>query len=240
MGLTEDYLLKLQKVGFSLNESKVYLNLIKLGSAKAGKISKEANLDRSSTYNSLRSLLQKGLCSYVTIGKTKWFQCSSSKNIVKYLNNKVETAKEFIPELEKVRKETKLKENVTLFKGFKGVKTVFEDILTSSENLIFGSEGQFSKRMPLFAKQFVGRMENKGVKVKSIIRTNREDYLHLKNKAIRTIPSTNESNVVTNIYDNKIAIVVWSDIPEVILIENKNAADAYKDYFNFIWKKANK
>ena len=146
MGLTEDYLLKLQKVGFSINESKVYLNLIKLGSAKAGKISKEANLDRSSTYNSLQSLLQKGLCSYVTIGKIKWFQCSSSKNIVKYLSNKVETAKEFLPELEKVRKQTKLKENVTLFKGF------FLSIITSHKTT-FKSEISFKRVLIFCAKR---------------------------------------------------------------------------------------
>ena len=77
---------KLVKLGFSNNESRVYLSLIKLGSSKAGMIAKHAELDRSSTYNALKSLLQKGLVSYVTIGKTKWFQSSSSNNIVNYLS----------------------------------------------------------------------------------------------------------------------------------------------------------
>ncbi len=189
----------------------------------------------------MKLLLQKGLCSYVTIGKIKWFQCSSSQNIITYLNNKVKTAKGFLPELEKVRRQTKLKENVTLFKGIKGVKTVFEDILNSAkENLIFGSEGQFSKRMPLFAKQFTKRLESNGIKVKSIIRTNREEKSSLKKYNLRTIDSTAESPVVTNIYSNKIAVIIWSEVPEVILIENKKAADAYRDYFKFMWKHAEK
>src|SRR3989344_1545008 len=125
--------MSLQKIGFSQNEAKTYLALIKLGSSKAGMISKHASMDRSSTYNSLKSLLQKGICSYVTIGKTKWFQCSDTSNVIKHLTNKVDLARGFLPTLEKLRKETKLKNNLTLFKGVKGIKTVFEDILNNAE-----------------------------------------------------------------------------------------------------------
>ncbi len=230
------YQVKMQKLGFSVNEVKVYLTLIRLGSSKAGAISKYSNLDRSSTYNALKLLLQKGLCSYVIIGKIKWFQSTEPENILQYLTNKTNLAKEFIPELSNIHKQSKLKENVRLYKGIKGIKSVFEDILKNAkENLIFGSEGQLSERMPLFAKQFTKKLEKRGTKTKSIIRTNREKK-RKKNK--RTIPSTTESSVVTNIYSNKIAIIIWSDTPEAILIENKNAAEAYKDYFNFMWKYA--
>ncbi|MAE13486.1 hypothetical protein CMO92_02890 [Candidatus Woesearchaeota archaeon] len=53
---------------------------------------------------------------------------------------------------------------------------------------------------------------------------------------VRKIPSKTESPVVTNIYKNKIAIIIWSEIPEAILIENAQAANAYRDYFDFMWK----
>ena len=239
MGKNVDFLDHFNKLGFSPNESKVYLSLIKLGSSKAGSLAKHAGMDRSSTYNSLNSLLQKGLASYVVIGKIKWFQCSSTHNILNHLNRKVELAKEFLPELEKIRTETKLKENARLFKGLKGVQTVFEDILQhAQENLVFGSEGQFSQKMPAFAQRFQQQMEKRGIKVKSIVRSSRQDPADTK--ILRHIPSTIESPVVTNIYAHKIAIVIWSEIPEAILIENKKAADAYRDYFNFMWKSAKK
>ncbi len=231
------YVEKLKGLGFTSNESKVYLNLVKLGSAKAGTIAKDAELDRSSTYNALKNLLKKGLASYVTIGKIKWFQSSSSNSIVAYLSDQLESAKEVLPDLERLRKENKLNENVTLFKGHKGIKTVFEDILEhGTENLIFGSEGQLSRNMSLFAKQFIRQFERKGIKMKSIVRTNREDTRNKRN--YRSIPSATESPVVTNIYGDKIAVIIWSEIPEAILIENKKAADAYRDYFNFMWRYA--
>ena len=46
----------LEKLGFSPNEIKVYLTLNDHGSTKAGRISKLAKIDRSSGYNSLKSL----------------------------------------------------------------------------------------------------------------------------------------------------------------------------------------
>jgi len=183
--------------------------------------------------------MQKGLVSYVIIGKTRWFQCSNPNNIISYLSNKLDLAKDFVPELDKIRRQSKLKENVRLFKGVKGVKTVFEDILQNAEeNLIFGSEGQFSKNMPLFEKQFTKKLERKGIKVRSIVRSNREVAKKDKVANRKSIPSSIESNVVTNIYKNKIAIIIWSEIPEAILIENEKAANAYRDYFNFMWKHA--
>jgi len=51
----------LEKIGFSPNEIKVYLTLNKNGSTKAGKIAKIAKIDRSSAYNSLKILQEKGM-----------------------------------------------------------------------------------------------------------------------------------------------------------------------------------
>jgi len=232
---------RMEKLGFSRNEASVYITLANIGSAKAGKLSKEASMDRSSTYNALKSLIEKGLVSYVTIGKIKWFQCSNPKNILSYVNNRVELAKQLVPDVDKLRKETKLPENVRLFKGHKGVKTVFEDILQSAdENLLFGSEGQFSKNMPLYEKQFKEKLKKNHVRIRRIMRMKGDLSKKDRDLNIRKIPSGVESPVTTNIYGDKIAIIVWSNVPEAILIENKKAADAYKDYFEFMWKHAEK
>lgn len=237
--MSQEIKTKLRKIGFSNNEAIVYVSLAKLGSSKAGNISKHSELDRSSVYNALKSLIQKGLVSYVIIGKIKWFQCSNPRNIKKFVENKLEVANEVIPSLDSFIKEKKLKENVRLFKGIKGIKTVFEDILANAnENLVLGSEGQFSKTMPFFARKFTDRMKRKGIKVKSIIRTRRNIRPKSEISDLRKIPMHVESPVVTNIYGNKIAIIIWSETPEAILIENKKAADAYKDYFSHIWKHA--
>ena len=63
----------LEKYGLSHNESKVYLTLLSLGSAMAGRIAKEAMMDRSSCYDALKKLLKAGLVSYAVEANRKLF-----------------------------------------------------------------------------------------------------------------------------------------------------------------------
>jgi sugar-specific transcriptional regulator TrmB len=165
---------QLEDVGLSTNESKVYLALLRLGSAKAGRIAKEANVERTSTYNALQALLSKGLASYVVIGKVRWFQAAPPERLVDYYEAKRDKAKDMLPELHSLFQETNLRQNVRLFKGMRGVKSVLNDIVaTKKENLIFGSEGQLEERLPIYAERFVNELRRKKIPVKSLVREDR-------------------------------------------------------------------
>jgi len=63
----------LEKIGLTGNESKIYLALLRHGTAKAGKISKRAGINRTTTYDALKRLLEKGLISYVVRENRKYF-----------------------------------------------------------------------------------------------------------------------------------------------------------------------
>ena len=153
----------LENIGFSPNEIKVYLALNDHGSSKAGKISKIAQIDRSSCYNSLKTLIEKGLVSYVSIGKIKWFQATGPRKLLDYLKEQEEDVKGILPELQKRHKAAKIEGQVRMFKGEKGVKTIMQDIInTKQNNVMFGSESQLEERMPFYQKQFVRQLnENK-------------------------------------------------------------------------------
>lgn len=221
-----------------MNEAKAYSALVHLGSSKAGKISKTAAIDRTSTYNSLKILLEKGLASYVVIGKTKWFQPTHPSRLLELIKEKEDNLRAVLPKIIEGYKEKKLEENVRLFKGHAGVRTVLEDILEAGEtNLIFGSEGQLEDNMPHFSERFVRKLKEKRITVKSLVRKGRTDASST-DANVRRVPRTVRSNVVTNIYGNKIAIIIWSKTPEAILIENKTAAEAYRSYFSFMWERA--
>lgn len=226
----------LENLGFSPNEIKIYLALNDHGSTKAGRISKLAKIDRSSCYNSLKLLQEKGLVSYVLIGKVKWFQAAGPKRLLEYIKEQEDQVKEILPELDKRHKVAKVEGQVRLFKGIKGVKSIFLDIIrTGADNYVFGSEGQFSEKMPEFALQFDRMKKENNIKTFLIIRKDRKE-LDSKTSRYVYLPNISESPAVTNIYGNKIAIIIWTDEPEGIIIENSAAAKAYKSYFDFMWK----
>lgn len=231
----------LEQIGFSPNEIKVYLALNDYGSNKAGRIAKLAQIDRSSCYNALRLLIEKGLVSYVLIGKVKWFQITDPRRLMDYIKEQEENVKTILPELSRRHKAGKIEGQVRLFKGVKGIKSIFLDIIRTGENnYAFGSEGQFSKRMPEFVVQFNRLKKEKNIKTKLIIREGRKEVDNKKTSEHRYLKNVTESPAVTNIYGNKIAIIIWTDVPEGIVIENEAAAKAYKSYFDVMWKIAKK
>jgi len=229
----------LENVGFSPNEIKVYLTLNENGSTKAGRISKLAKIDRSSCYNALKLLQEKGLVSYVMIGQVKWFQVAGPKRILDYLKEQQRDVEEILPELNEKHKQKKIEGQVRLFNGLKGVRTVFLDIIrTGKDNYVFGSEGQFSERMPEFALQFKRMKKENNMKTYMLCRKDRKE-IDVTSANHRYIPNISESSAVTNIYGDKVAIIIWTDEPEAIIIENPAAAKAYKSYFDFMWKHSN-
>lgn len=228
----------LERLGFSPNETKVYLVLNDHGSTKAGRIAKLAKIDRSSCYNALKLLLEKGLASYVMIGEVKWFQATGPKRLVEFVKEQEEDVQSIVSILDERHKSGKIEGQVRMFKGIKGIRSIFMDIIrTGKDNYVFGSEGQFSKRMPEFALQFMRMKKEKGFKSYLICRKDRWD-VDVSKSGHKYLPNVSESPAVTNIYGDKIAIIIWTDEPEGIIIENAAAAQAYKSYFDVMWKVA--
>jgi sugar-specific transcriptional regulator TrmB len=231
----------LKKLNFTSNEIKIYLCLLEFGSQKVGKITKATKIDRSSCYNTLNNLVNKGFASYVIIGKTKFFQAAEPKRILAHIKEQESEFRRILPKLQAKHKTEKLEGQVRLFKGEKGIKTIFNNILEeSAENYVFGSEGQFSEKLPFYSKHFEKRKKEKKIKTKTLLRKERKTNLNDTYTQYRYLPNIEKSPVVTNIYADKIAIIIWTTNPEGIIIENKKAAKAYKSFFNFMWNNATK
>lgn len=233
----------LERFGLSNNETKIYLTLLKLGSAMAGKIAKEAMLDRTSCYDSLKRLLKKGLISYALEANRKLFKAENPSRFLELLKEKQEEIKKITPELLTIYKKEKEKYNVILYKGYRGIKSVFEDILHEAkrkENLVMDSSGTFVERMPYYAPHFIKGLEKNKIKVRHIVRNNKDIHPSKTTEVKFFSKKIKETIITTNVYNNKIAIILWTEIPEAIVIENKAAAESYRDYFEALWKLAKK
>ncbi len=231
----------LERIGLSHKESKVYLSLLKLGSSKAGKISKESRINRTTTYDVLKKLLEKGLVSYVVKANVKWFTAANPERLVEYLKEKEKEAKKILSSLKEVYEKPVEKHNVTLYYGYKGLKSVFQDIIREGKtNRVMDSEGQFTEKMPYYAPHFIKGLNKKNIKVKHLVRKGREIGETSDTTEVRLIPKKSRSDAAINIYDNKVAIIIWTEPPEAVLIENKKVADSFKDHFRALWKNAEK
>jgi sugar-specific transcriptional regulator TrmB len=242
--MIHDTIYELEYLGFTPNEVKVYLTLLRIGRSKAGRLAKECGLERTSTYNALQQLIRQGLVSFVIEANKKVFAAAEPSRIVDLFKEKEERAALIVPKLIGLKKFEREKETILKFKGYSGIKTVFNDILRScregSEYLAIGLEGQLSERMPTFAEIFVARKDEKKLHSRALVRASRKGKKMSKYTKVRYVPQEVVSPININIYCDKVAMIMWSEIPEAVIIDNSQSAAAFRSYFEFMWKHAHK
>lgn len=229
----------LEEYGLSNNEIKVYLFLLFHGKNSAGIIAKENQMDRSACYEALKRLLKKGLVRFSIEAKTKYFEASNPRLLIDLLKEKEEKLRSILPEMQEAYKRKKEKLSVNLYRGYNGVKAVFLDIIREKKDYcVLDSSGQFVRKMPYFAPRFIKLLEKNKIHVRHIVRRG-IDIHPSKTTEVRffskRFPLTRGN---TTIYGDKIAIFLWTEVPEVVVIKDKPTAELYRDYFEILWRHA--
>jgi len=228
----------LRKFGLSQSEIKVYLALLELGSTLAGRITKQANINRTNCYDSLERLTEKGLVSYVIKSNRKYFKAETPEEL--QLKEKEKEINKIIPELIRKSEENREKPEATIYQGKKGIKSIFEDILKHKEYLVFGSSGKFKEVLEDFFYQFQKRVNENHIKSQLIVSEKARNTDITSHAETRYIPQGYITLSSTLIYGNKVAIISWTSNPTGFLLEDKQIADSYRTYFKFMWQIAKK
>ena len=116
----------LSKIGFSPSEIKIYLHLLKTGSSYANKISSETKINRTNVYEALERLISKGVVSFITKNKIKWFEAKPAESVLTLIKEKEEelktTTKEFLDDINKLKIDPDKKSlEANVFVGKKGL-----------------------------------------------------------------------------------------------------------------------
>lgn len=244
-------LAQLEKIGLKEKEAKVYIALLKEGQSLANRLSKNTNILRSSIYDYLDVLFEKGFISYAIKSGKKYFQAVDPKKILDNFeeNKKLEESalKQVIPELSSMMNIAEKKANVEVFEGKEGMKTVMSYILKNKpkEILIYGSSGVGYKLLPYFLEHWHNERIKKKIPVRIIYNDIPESKERIKKgpslklAKIRFSSIHSSSLTGTLIYNNFVLITVWSlESPLAILIESKEINKDYRENFEILWKAA--
>ena len=233
----------LQNLGLSKNESKVYFALVKLKTASVNEISREANVPRVNSYDILQSLKAKGLVGTITKTNKMFFEPANPEILSELLEKKkkeLQKTENSIKSLKVLFETEQTPQDVKVFKGKLGIKTILKDTLTSkTEILNFGSSGMF----PKFYSEYFDIWEAKRVKQKIKMRivtskTMKGKTITKKLQIIKFLDTEFKNQTSTFIYNDKVAIFIWTENPLAILIQDNEYADSNKNYFESLWKQA--
>ncbi len=235
---------ELRKLGLTENESKVYSALLELGSINAGEIIKKTKLHRNIVYDNLNKLIDKGLVSFVIIKNIKYFEITPSTELRNYIekqkrevNEKEKVVNKILPEIEK-RRNIERKQEATIFKGKKALKTILQEITkTKSEILIFGTGWGMKETMPIYYEQWHLNLRKNKIKARILLPKEKIGKF-LKPFTAKYLPEQNIIPSTIGIWEDKVLNIIWEEEPIAILIISNKASKSYKSYFEMLWKMA--
>ena len=237
----------LEKIGLTNNEIAVYLALLELGTTTTGPIISKSKLHSSRVYESLNSLINKGLVSFILKTNTKHFTASEPESLIDMIEERKRAVEEILPELKVLKKQKQSDEKATVYEGYRGVRSVYDDIVRTlkkeDEILVFGARGQDESFMSkTFFKEYTNRRVKKGIKMRIIFNADAKQtgkyYSKLPNTSVKYMPENMKTPAAVDIFANNVGILVLKPLPKVFLITSKEVADSYRAFFEMLWQLA--
>ncbi len=243
----------LQHADLTDGESKVYLALLELGASTTGPIVDKSGVARSIIYQILERLMEKGLVSFITKQKTKYYQAATPTKLLEYMDQRANTLADHrkkveaaIPQL-LLKQASAAKTQATVYTGFKGIRTAHEhlyDKLGKGDEWVYLGVPIFQpeEQHAYWKKDHIRRVRegitfralfNKGVDAKTL--KNRNSY---KDGVTKVMDSDIQTPAMFLMYADTVVIILQD--PEAIAVEivNKHIADSFKAYFEEFWKRS--
>lgn len=236
----------LKEIGLTDIETQIYYTLLLQHGCDAGTIIKKTNIHKATVYNVLQKLIEKGIASYIIIDNKRHYKAENPNIFLDILKNKEERIKDIIPDLEKIMKTEDHEQEVNVFVGTSGIKTVLESILKELKQkgtyYDFGVSGLFKEIMGAYWYQW--QIKKKIQKINSYCIFNQNV---IKNKELiknyfgkkKYLPIEYNSFVDTIIYKNNVILFIWNGRPPIaIKIKSNDVSEAYKNQFKVLWNMA--
>lgn len=130
----------LELLGLKQKEMVVYEALLRLGTAPLRRIAEESNLNRGTTYDALKRLINLGLADHVDAKKHRYFSSADPQKLHGLATRRevaIQEAREnilkAIPELQAIAQSAHHRPTVRYFEGDAGVKDILHDVLATTE-----------------------------------------------------------------------------------------------------------
>lgn len=239
---------KLEQLGFSTNEIKVYLALLEIGQTSAGSVIKKTRLHRSVVYETLEKLISRKLVFKLTKKKIAYYQPTDPSKILEYAKTQERIAHELVPQLKDIAAEGLPEINV--YEGIEAYKNFW---LAAMNNLPEGTidyvAGSIGKKWAEYLgddlENFLKTRIKRKIKWKIIVFEEEtlemdlwKKYPHLQE--FRFLNRKCEKYGNFNVFGEESLILHSVVEPMIIEIKNKTLVKVFKNLFDILWEAGTK
>lgn len=238
-----DIELALKEFGLTDKESKTYLALLSSGNVNLQKIAKKLDFPRTTVYNTLNYLMEKGLVSKITKQGVIFFEATEPEKLIEKINQKKKLLERVLPELNEMKNLVKESSSVEIFEGSKGLFTILSDVFNKNQEVCYF--GSYSLSVEVLKHQpehfSTIRMERK-IPARIVIETYDEPRFKEKQykqiTQMKFLDSMEDFPCMIFIYGNKVALYTLKGELVGLIIKNEQVAKAMQLVFEMYWKMA--
>ncbi|RJQ17054.1 hypothetical protein C4573_03280 [Candidatus Woesearchaeota archaeon] len=231
----------LKEIGLSDNEIKVFLELNKEGSRSVWDVATKTKIKRTTTYDVIKSLIQKNLVSVKNEDKKQLYFAVEPNVLLEQINLKKDILTQTVDELIKIRKEFVAESVITKFNGVEGIRTAMNMLLLNKKDIYgWGNNKLSEKILSFYPENFAQKRIDKKVKLFAIIEPGKKFFANndsfSKTTEIRHHIMMKNQNVVYFIQEGKVLFLKMNALkPEVVVIEDEEYYKSQKELFDYLW-----
>ncbi|MFA6537088.1 MAG: helix-turn-helix domain-containing protein [Patescibacteria group bacterium] len=244
------------KSGLDETEAKVYLALLELGPATVSDVTKKAQITRTLGYHILEKLGHYGLVDRASSsGKKIIFTALHPNRLIQFVKNKKNKWQRALTEVE-----NNISELVNIYRvaekpviryssGADGLKNLFLETLDSKTEIlsILDIEGWATTDFKEYAREYNCERAKKKLMEKILVLDNKIGrdwmanfqgsfkYTNYRWIKPEILPNIKNFGGEINIYENKVAIVIFKPAPMCIIIESSVLADILRSLHHLAW-----
>jgi sugar-specific transcriptional regulator TrmB len=233
----------LENAGLNQKQSKIYLAMLEEKETTATKLAQKTSINRSLIYFILEDLSKKGFASYIIRNNIRYYKPIEPQKILELLEEKKKSFKELLPALIEKAKKSGKKPEIEILEGIEGIKTILNEILRFKEDWIaFNIPGTGHAILGYLSDSFQNQRQKEKISLNVICndteggRIAGKRFSKMKFTKVKYL-GQQESPASNWIYADRVIIIFWyPEFPFAVRIIDKRFADSYRDYFNLLWK----
>lgn len=240
---------KLETLGLSEGQIKVYTSVLELGISTLNKIQEKTGIERRNIYDILNKLIEKGLISYTVEKGKRTYQCTHPNKILEEIEKEEADLKELkkqIPQIKDIFESSKPEIRAEVYRGNESIKALLNESLDYKEQFwIGGNSGIEKTNLNIWIKHWMNKRAEKKIMLYDL--ADYGTYLeglepHKRHKHKKVfykrceLPKNLNSPMVIFIFGNKVAQILWSKQSFAFVLESKEIKESFMKYFYYFWK----
>lgn len=236
----------LTQIGLEENEAQVYLAALSLGPTTVLKISKVAEIKRTSVYEIITTLIQKGLMKKEVRGFKTLYVAGDPNYLESALDAKRELFSRVLPELEGLYALKGTESVLKYYEGLQAIENIYDELLDDLKPHDFYyaisniDEWQATDE-EYFLKYHVERRAGLNVETKLLFTDCAVAQSRLKtqknfNEEIKVLPKDTDIHVDLVVTPYKLVMFQMKQPLIALMIENRSMVHMHKNLFEIMWR----